>query len=296
MEREITEIGWTRMETTVFAWPAYVLGIPFLAPLAAWIPLFWLESALHLPGLFLAAVIAGMALSLALFAFGRMRIVVGRDGVLLRRGRQASFLPFWALEAASLEDGKALRLTLRAGGSAEIPLSFELAHRQFPAARLPRGEGPEDPGKVVPIAYALLRHIRAGIARAAATSAEDARRTEALLALIHARSGSYRAPEAPPDEDLWRIVADASALPGARAAAAQALRRAPIDDYAPRLARIAEETARPALGRFLRIAADPGRGEEQLAATLTEVLAEEAAEIEALEAPVPSAPWRAGPR
>ena len=296
-ERDSTEVGFTRLETTVFAWPVYVLAAPFLLPLVSWIPLFWLERVLHLPGLFPAAMIAGMVLSLALLGLGRMRVIVGRDGVLLRRGRRVSFLPFWALEAACLVNDLALRLTLRAGGSAEIPLTFELADRRFPATRLPGGPASGNPGQTSPIAYALLRQIRAGIERASASHAEDARRTEALLALTHGHRGAtYRAAEAPPDEDLWRIVADAAALPGARAAAARALRRAPIEDYGPRLARIAEETARPALGRFLRIAADPGGADDKLAEVLAEVLAEEEQEIEALEAPVPSAPWRAGPR
>jgi hypothetical protein len=234
---------------------------PFLMFMFFPVPAFISVMTAHpLPALLWFAVMGLFGAGVVLW--GSARVLVGSDGVLIRRVGRERFVPFAAVRAVKeVRHGNALRFDLRSGGRVELYTGKE--DRAGIEGYLDRYE-------------VLLERIRQGIAAvAAADLAARERQAESLIARAGAPAAAgYRAAEAPESDALWDLVADGAAPPGARAAAAQALRGTGTD-AAPRLLRIAAETARPALGAFLRIAADGSRDDAEIAAALDEVMADD---------------------
>jgi hypothetical protein len=184
---------------------------------------------------------------------GSAHVVVGGDGILIRRGRDR-FIPYAALASASV-DGRGITLTLRSG---------ETLGLRIVAGEVVSGE-------------ALVHRIEE--ARARFELGADGGSTEVLVApggrpvprwvsevRSLARVRQYR--EASVDaERLWRVVNDPSAPPATRAGAAVALSGTANEETRIRLRVAAEACADPTLRVALARVAD-GADDEQLAEAL----------------------------
>jgi hypothetical protein len=225
------------------------LFTPF--PLAGWRMLFTLVPFLLSLGGMLSSIM--VAVSRELF------VAVGEDGIWIRQPfvdkRFVSFRDVDEIEKA----GRDLTLKLKDGSTVDLH-----QHAQNDVA-----------------ANDLVARIRAGIAtfEAAPKRAADAvdrnGRTIAewiaSAAKAHERAANYRAPVVPQDE-LWRIVEDASASPTERAGAALAL-RADLDDDGKTRLRIA---AGACAERKLRVALESVTSDDETLAEALEPLEDEA--------------------
>ena len=187
----------------------------------------------------------GMSGSMASAVASELFVSVGEDGLWLRQplvGKR--FLSFRDLRAID-ESGRDIMLRLVDGTTVNL-------HHQV--------QNPE-------AAADLITRIRAGIASFADAPKRRVRRSRATAARLpsgsrtrkkHERSANYRAAVVPQDE-LWRIVEDASAAPTERAGAALALRARPRrrrQDAPPRRCRCLRGDEAPPRARVRR---DGGR-------------------------------------
>jgi hypothetical protein len=186
---------------------------------------------------------------LALLMRFRTRVEIGSDGLLLRRLGERTFVPYGALECASIEQ-YAIVLFLRSGKKIILGSGSSARDAQTRQALVQR------------IEEALMAYAQGG----------DSTGTEALVApggreipvwvsetRALARARDYRKVRVD-TERLWRVVNDASAQPATRAGAALALSSAPDGETRARLRVASEACADPrlrlALGRVADGAAD----------------------------------------
>ncbi|MCC6522860.1 MAG: hypothetical protein IT373_09385 [Polyangiaceae bacterium] len=226
-----------------------------------------LAAAPALAGPAMAALGALMILWIAgLLLLGGIWVRVGHDGVHIRRGRRARFVPFAELADAVEVEGVVLRLVLRSGQRIDLYTAREENSKQAYRRRC----------------AALHEALRAGIAsaRAAAEPAGLRERAHGLLARQGAASRApYRELAPPGDDELWATLESPAAAASERAAAAVLLRQSLGGAATPRLRIVADGAAQPALRRALRIAAeDEAPGE--LRRALDEVAAAEQAAAE----------------
>lgn len=173
------------------------------------------------------------------------RVRAGTDGILLRDRERERFISFADVASISkLRNG--LRVVV-----GEEPLWMDFA--------------PDEPSPQTRRARSRVRRMQEAILRAhrAFEASSDAalgsciarggRSAELWLRDLAAlRAGSYRRP-AISDDDLWRIVEDATADPSARVGAAKLLRGGLDDAGRRRLGRVAADGARPDLREALRL-------------------------------------------
>jgi hypothetical protein len=172
-----------------------------------------------------------------------VRVVVGTDGIRIRRlSSRWRFVPFSQLRAAetdgrdvviTLENGKVFRFH-SPGGKGWRPLAFA-----------DRGE--EGVKVVERITEGIARQTHAhssgsALARGSRTTREWLR----ALSVSSDQRASFRAPAIPPDE-LWRVVADPTMATTARAGAAAALQSTLDDEGRTRMRVLADACASPKL-------------------------------------------------
>lgn len=211
-------------------------------------------AALHSVALFLGCLLPAIALSLSLLV--PTTVVVGTDGLTLRRLGRAEFIGFDGLSHAEVAEGPwtmgSETVVVRLVGKDGAPRHEILVDQ--------RKEGPYTEAlrqEIVARAQGLASRIDAAIAaRGVGATALDrgllARGTEAprawvrSLAALRGRLPTFRAATPPDDEGLLTLLEDPSAAAHARLGAAIAL--APRDGSARARVRVAAQaTAAPAL-------------------------------------------------
>ena len=215
-----------------------------------------------------------------LSVFGAMllptRAEIGADGVLLTWAWTKRFIGHGEIAwVGTFRDEGAFKrqkwtgvvLHLRSGEDVRVPVTTT---NGWDTARV---------GMVAERVREAMEQFRSGDAAADAALVErGAREASAWLAALRAlgtgASATHRnAPVAP--ERLWRIALDPSAAPAARAGAAIALGPTLDGEGRTRLRIAAEATASPRLRVALTAAADEAKRDEELAALLDEVDADE---------------------
>jgi hypothetical protein len=196
------------------------------------------------------ALLAAYAVTLWLL---RVHIDVGADGILLRRLGGRRFVPYRSLIGATAA-GSYVVLSLRSGKDVRLGLGTSLRQAQSREALVQR------------IEQSLAAYEASGAdAHTEALVAPGGRPLPVWLTEVRslARAHDYR--EAAVDADrLWRVVADPSADPAARAGAAVALAGGADDETRARL-RIASDTcADPRLRVVLARVADCTDDDSQL--------------------------------
>lgn len=220
-----------------------IFGVPLALAFVSRIP--WLMAAAVL--VVIVSLIATMLDAMAL-------VTIGSDGVLVRRVVERRFLAFAEMERVEEIDGEKLRLTMRDGGFFDL-----FTHKDQNIGKIGYEEKCDE----------MLARIRRGIARHAKRAGRAARAESIVDRAEGARGAGYRFAERPSAEELWGVVDDAAAPPEARARAAAALRREGEASTPPRLMRVAEELADPALAKVMRVVA---RDEEaEIEAAIAEV-------------------------
>ncbi len=188
-----------------------------------------------------------------------MKVSVGADGIRIRQlARGTRFIPFRELASASLTD-KTVTLKLADG------TDVQFHHLAEGRSDLGYDREREGAGLVARIEQALAAYRAAPAAAANALKRggrtpskwmDDARK-------MREEAANYRI-AVMPDEELWRIVEDASASATERAGAALALRHH-IDDHGRKRLRLAAEACAE---NQLRIALETATEEDDAALTL----------------------------
>jgi hypothetical protein len=185
-----------------------------------------------------------------------MRIVVGSDGLLMKRtlGGGARYLPYAELGSAAV-DGNDVVLRLRSGREMRLGLGLKrFLGREHAGDALARRI--ED-ARSAPAAQGTAQHT-ALVARGDRTVSEW---LAALGKLADAARASYREATLPRAQ-LWRIVEDIASPPGARAGAAVVLRAQLEEGERARLRVAAQACASTDLRRALEATA---RGDDDAA-------------------------------
>jgi hypothetical protein len=192
-------------------------------------------------GAFLAALIYGTT-----FFFLRGELVVGADGVLLRRPLRSEFLPFSEIQSVDCPLRTNLVVRTRAGKAFSCSMSATAARAALEAIELSLASDGGQPE--------VLRH-RLG----RETSDEDA---SAWLTRVRAlaRSASYRTGGVGADV-LWRVIDDPGASASERAAAAVALDVSATAEDRRRLHEVAARIAEPHVRIAIEHVAARGSGQ-----------------------------------
>lgn len=233
--------------------------------------------------------VVGFILTTLLFVAGILwpsRLSIGADGILSRWLWRRRFFPFSQLERVDPVERGALNKRY---------LGLELSKKDGTTTFLPIGQKrwaeEEFNAAAERVREAIAVYGAGGRSRATSALARAGRSPSEWITSLRrlgegANADMRTAPVA--REELARVVADPSAGPAVRASAAVALAasKAPADLARIRVA--AEAAAAPKLRVALMRATDAEAKEEELAADLAELEAEEAAEKQARVVPVPS--------
>lgn len=180
------------------------------------------------------------------------KIMIGTDGVSVRRRLTTHFVPFSEIADVHEVDGVAIRLILHSGAAIDV---YTGKDEQISKPKYVRG------------CERLVEDIRAGIERS--QSAGDRSGTTALRDRAHRvlrgeerpERVPYRAAPAPDAESLIRVVENEHGSPASRAAAAVLLNQNGNEHALKRIRVAVDQTANPRLNKLFRVASSDADAE-----------------------------------
>jgi len=190
----------------------------------------------------------------ALLFYGRGRVSVGADGILVSGAFRRRFIPFNEVESATVESEgwpSSRKVVIRTRTLGSIERSMKARAAEAAVGRIEQSLAVRD-GNPAPHDLALRRegaHARTWLLR--------------LRSL--ARSGPYRAVGAP-GESLWRLIDDPGAAETERAAAAVVIGAAANGEERRRLRQVAARVASPRVRVAIECAASGAVDDELVAA------------------------------
>jgi hypothetical protein len=193
-------------------------------------------------------------LLVALLFYGRARVTVGADGILLSGAFRRRFIPFNEVESATAEDDggqSSCTVVIRTRKHGSIARRMKAGAAQAAVGRIERSLAVRDENPA-PHRLSLRRE------------GADARTWLSRLRSL-ARSEPYRAVSAP-GESLWRLIDDPGAAETERAAAAVVIGAAANGEERRRLRQVAARVASPRVRVAIECAASGAVDDELVAA------------------------------